>query len=486
MQLSKLKSGILGFVLLASLFEASAQTVTKTKSSSKPTVTAVKSETKPGKYEIKVKVSGIKPDTCYLANYYGDKQYLKDTAIADKKGNFVFDGKTMLDGGIYLVVLPGKKYFETIVTNDENLNLNFETDTADLVMNMKIKNEKDKENTIFYEYLKYVGGQSKKVETLRKKIKEDSVNVTNQLIAIDKEVIDYRKNFIEKNKTSFVAKVFKASNEIEIPENPNPKDSTFAYRYYRNHYFDNIDWTDENILRTPIFHARLEKFINKIIPQAPDSMIVEIDKLILKAEGTKELFKYTVWYATNNSEQSKIMGMDALSVHLYKKYYLSKRAFWVEQKTMDKIKEQVEIKEPLLVGKIIPNAYMKDSTDTYRRLWDVKADYTVVFFYSPTCGHCQKETPKLYEFSEKNKGKVIVYAASIDRNEAEWKKFLKDYKVPNWINVWDKGTHTDFKKQYDIYSTPVIYLLDKSKRIIAKRLGVEQLQDFIDHYDKKK
>ena len=477
-----MKKGIIGFVLLAAFFGLNAQTTLKKESKEKAVVTKPVAQTSTGKYAIKIKVNGLKDTVCYLANYYGDKQYLKDTAQVDKKGNFTFEGNTKLEGGIYLIVLPGNKYFEAIITNEQHFSM--ETDTGNFIAQMKIKNSA--ENTVFYEYLQFVDVKGKLVEELKKNIKTDSVKVTNQLIAIDKEVSDYRKNFMEVHKASFVTKVFRATNEIEVPENPNPKDSSYAYHYYRKHFFDNIDWSDDNILRTPIFHAKLDKYINKVIPQAPDSMIIEIDKLISKAEVNKELFKYCVWYATNNSEQSKIMGMDALTIHLYKKYYMTGKAFWIDKKTSDKIKEQVEIKEPLLLGKVIPNAYLKDSTDKYQMLWDIKADYTIVFFYDPNCGHCQKEAPKLYEFFQKNKDHVMVYAASIERKDEDWKKFITKNKYTDWLNVWDKGTHTDFRKTYDVFSTPVIYVLDKSKRIIAKRLGAEQLQDFIDNYSKNK
>ena len=56
----------------------------------------------------------------------------------------------------------------------------------------------------------------------------------------------------------------------------------------------------------------------------------------------------------------------------------------------------------------------------------------------------------------------------------------------DWLNVWDSYTATDFKNIYDIYSTPVVYLLDENKRILAKRIGVEQLEDFYDNYFKDK
>jgi hypothetical protein len=54
----------------------------------------------------------------------------------------------------------------------------------------------------------------------------------------------------------------------------------------------------------------------------------------------------------------------------------------------------------------------------------------------------------------------------------------------NWINVEDPGQKTAYKYLYDIYSTPVIYLLDKDKKIIAKRLGAEDIENFIRHHRK--
>jgi len=445
-------------------------------------------QTKDSGYKIQLKVNGLKEkDTCFLANYYGDKQYLKDTALVDSKGLLTFSDKKALETGIYMAYMPNTKakYFEMVITtNDQNFSLS--TDTTDFVENMKITNTQ--ENAAFYEYLKYVAIKGKEVEKLKPQIKKDSVNITKQLIEIDKAVTDYRKQFIDKYKNYFIAKVFTATDEINVPDAPllpsGAKDSTFPYKYYKSHFFDNVDFTEDGILRTPIFHSKLDKFFNKVIPQMPDSIILEADRVIAKAINNKELFKYCVWYITNNAEKGKIMGMDAVYIHMYKKYYLSGKAYWADSAMLKKIDEMVKTVDPLLIGKKIPNAYLADSLGTYKLLWDVKAKYTVVFFYDPNCGHCQKEAPKLYEFFQKNKGKVQVYAASIERKEPEWKQFIVKNKYTDWVNVWDKHTHTDFRKMYDVYSTPVIYVLDQDKKIIAKRLGAEQIDEFIKNYEK--
>jgi hypothetical protein len=65
----------------------------------------------------------------------------------------------------------------------------------------------------------------------------------------------------------------------------------------------------------------------------------------------------------------------------------------------------------------------------------------------------------------------------------EWKKFIDEHHF-DWINVWDKYNFTNFRNLYDIYSTPTIYILDKNKKIIAKRIGVDQIEKFI-QFNKK-
>ncbi|MCK6650289.1 MAG: thioredoxin family protein, partial [Bacteroidia bacterium] len=82
---------------------------------------------------------------------------------------------------------------------------------------------------------------------------------------------------------------------------------------------------------------------------------------------------------------------------------------------------------------------------------------------------------------------VQVYAIETEDKPDEWKKFIKENKL-NWINVCepDEYKRAVTKKIYDIYSTPVIYLLDENKIIKAKRIDSEQIANIIEMLDKEK
>ena len=70
-------------------------------------------------YEISFKIDGLSDSTVYLAYHLGDKQYLKDSVRLDKSGNGLFKGKEPLPQGIYMIVLPGRKYFEMLLPENQ-------------------------------------------------------------------------------------------------------------------------------------------------------------------------------------------------------------------------------------------------------------------------------------------------------------------------------------------------------------------------------
>ncbi len=444
-------------------------------------------------YEIKVTINGLRDSTCQLAYYFGDKQYIKDSARADSKGALVFKGDGELPAGIYMVVLPaGKKYFEMIVDKEQKFSLT--TDRADLIENMVVKGSKD--NEIFYTYLRWINIRGKRVEELKKELEAAKGNATlneqikNRQKEIDKEVKDYKANLMAQNPAMLLSLIFKASMEPEIPEAPilanGRKDSLFQYRYFRSHYFDNIDMKDDRLIRTPVFAPKIKQYIEKVIPQHPDSICLASERMISLSDENGEIFKYLVFYITNTYEKSNIMGMDAVFVCMAEKYYLSGKAYWIDSAQTEKIRERVTALKPCLIGAQAYNMKLYRPDFSKLALNDIKNRYAIVYFWDPSCGHCQKVTPKLSEFykSEAKKYDLEVFGVYIETDTTEWFKYIREKEL-NWINVADLDLKSNFRAYYDIYSTPVIYVLDRNKKIIAKRIDVENLGDFLTNYSKQ-
>ena len=436
------------------------------------------------KHDIKVKINGLKDTVCYLANYYLDKPYIIDTAKINSKGGGEFKGEKELEGGVYLIILPSKKYFDIIIDKEQFFSI--ENDTINFAENIKIKGSTD--NLLFYDYQKFISKEQKEAEPLSKAIKKakdkDSIkSMQSKLSAIDGEVKKYKLDYMKNHPETFFAKVLKTSYEPELPEAPilsnGRKDSNYIYNYYKQHYFDNVDFNDSRLLRTPgIFQDKIKQYMSSVILQHPDSVNKEADILIAKTHD-KDIFKYLVWYITNWSETSNIMGFDAIFVHMVEKYYMTNQAYWVSPTNLEKITNRAKVLKNLLIGTKIPNVTAQDTNGVFITLYNIPAKYTILFFWDPTCGHCQKEMPKLKALYDSIKTQNIeVFGFSADPDIKRWKKYIKDNNL-NWINVMDMQNTTNFHAIYDIDRTPIIYLLDENKKIIAKKLSVQQLQEFL-------
>ncbi|MEZ4722210.1 MAG: TlpA disulfide reductase family protein [Flavobacteriales bacterium] len=460
-------------------------------------------------YDFTIKINNV-PDSidsaAFMANYYGNKQYYFDTVAFEPGGVLHFKGDSIM-GGIYSIILSDKKSYLEFVVNEQNIDL--ETNFGNYTRGMKVKTSE--ENKFFYEYLNFVEGKAREAESLKKKIedsngKEKEKNQT-ALDAVDQQVIDYKKAFMEQHPDLFISKVFKTSAEPEVPDFSDVKDEDerqrLRYLEFKKQYLKDVDFTDERLLRTPVFHNKLNYYVTKLIPQVSDSIIKEADMLVARTGGNREMYKYVVHHITSKYEDSKIMGLDAVLVHMGLTYYCPDKAWWLKKKKLDEFCERVAKMEPILIGKQAPDLILMDTNGQWVQLYQVNAPYTVLYFWDSGCGHCKKVTPKLKEFYEQYHSKgVEVFAIGTEFETKDWKKYIKKNELP-WINVSDnpeinENAHElirqrkttleslNFRDTYDIFSTPKVFLLDENKKIIATKLMPEQLGDFIDHLMKEK
>src|SRR6218665_698397 len=471
-------------------------------------------------YDIKINFKGCKDTMVFLVKYQFDQQYISDTAINVKNGAIRFKGNKDLDKGVYVLVSQEKTtYFDLFVNENQKFTVNVDMDN---VVN-SLKAVGNKENEQFFSYINYITNKNlefgKVRDQTKKMSKADSTKFMNEKIqTLNTEVKTFEAGFMEKNKGTYLYDVLNLKTEKEPKEVPKASngrpDSLYQYYYYKNHYFDGIDFKDERIIRTPFFDDRIKRYFEKIIVVHPDTMIKEIDLVLAKCTEGNLVYNLLLGYFTYSAEQNKIMGFDKVFVHLANKYIISGKAKGVyNEETVVKIKDRAKIMGDLLIDAKVSDLLMIDTiygrqvqkmgfdtaktsksvTDLYyknqdklatmfKRLYDVNAKYTILVFWAADCGHCQTEVPKMNEALKDIKGKIDfkVYAVQTkDELFDSWRKFIIDKKLNDFINVFDPIHLNNLKEKFDIYSTPVIYVLDKDKRIKAKRLAADQVVDML-------
>jgi thiol-disulfide isomerase/thioredoxin len=270
-----------------------------------------------------------------------------------------------------------------------------------------------------------------------------------------------------------------------LPKKANGRpDSTYLFNYYKGHYFDNLDFADDRLLRSPFIHSRIERYFKDLVYQTTDSVNHDADKILKLAKKNQDVYRWALWWVTNKYENNEIVGLDGVFIHLAENYYL-KDADWLDSTQRAKFKERVDILKPLQTGLVFPTLIVADSLGREYNPMQSKTKYTIVHFYDPDCGHCKESAPKLMEFHNKNKDKVTIYNVSVAYDTKKMNNFVFGYKTQPLLNLWDSKNRYYFRKSFDVYSTPTNYILDNNKKIIARRIPVDKLEDFINFYERQ-
>ncbi len=451
-------------------------------------------------YHVRLKIPDVKDSMVYLVHYYGKPLptiYKRDSAHIDKNGVAVFDSKdSTFVGGIYMMLLSDRNtYFEFLLNKGDDLAIT--ADTKKLPEGITFKNSP--ENDRFQQYVSFLKGYGTNQQELQKefkaaKTKDDSNAVRGKAAASAKDLSNYRRDYAAKYPHTLLATIFNALQVPQVPDGPHmladgvTKDSNFAYTFYKSHFWDDFNFQDDRLIHTPIYDAKLDEYFNKLVFPWPDSMEKESDYLLKKARGTKEIFKYTLWWLTRDIENSKVMGMDEAFVYLVENYYMKGDAFWLSNDDLQKYIDRAMKIAPNVIGNLAPEIKVPGlATKKEESLLGQNGKYTLLVFYSPTCGHCQHELPALdsvYQAVLKKKG-LKIFTVATEGSEQSINDFITKNKLEEWTNTWDPDHSGDWRGKYDVYSTPTIYLLDEKKIIRGKRIDHTTIAGLVDMLEKK-
>lgn len=239
---------------------------------------------------------------------------------------------------------------------------------------------------------------------------------------------------------------------------------------------------DDRLLRTPVLERKVLTYIDKMVAPTPDSLTKEIDYILgMSKKGEGEVYRYLLSTILNKYAQSKIMGHDAVYVHIALEYYAKGEAPWVEKEQLEKIIDNALRLKPLLIGKKAPNLELTTLAGQKTSLYNLNSKFVAVYFWDPDCGNCSKTTTKLVEVYKEFKSKGLEIFGICNKTYKELAKCgeKEKEKQMNWLNTADPYGQGQAHYKYYIQANPTIYLLDKDKVIRYKRIDAEQLRDIL-------
>jgi len=451
-------------------------------------------------FELKVTFKPFKNQFIYLGYYYGKQKPVVDSVKLDNNSFGIFKKDKKLEKGIYLIGYPDKSgYFELLIDKEQKFSVF--ADTVNLLNNLRFEGSPD--NDLFLQYQKFTSEKGKEIENAKTKLaaattKEDSAKLRTVIDKAGKEIQKNRFDIMGKNPNATITALLNAMKDPEIPpadQHPGGKyDSTFAYNYYKNHYWDNTYFFDERLVRTTFFEDKLDRYFENLVAPNADSVIKEIDWMLAYATANDEMQRFLLVKFVNRYLNLKYMWDDKIFVHLFEKYFSQKDYPWLPEKGKKTIFDRAYSLMANLFGTQAAQIELPDSAGKIKSLFSLTDSFTVIVFWDPTCGHCKETLPRIdsiYRAKWKSLHvKIYAIGKETDGTKADWLKFINDKHIEDWVHVYNSKAENDsrvnnnipsYYQLYDVQSVPTIYLLDKEKRIIAKKLPFEQVDEVLGH-----
>jgi peroxiredoxin len=450
-------------------------------------------------YEIKVTLKPFKNQYIYLGHYYGKQLPIIDSVKLNDRSEGTFKGSKKLGGGIYLVGYPDRAHnFEILV--DKTQKFSVIADTARIAALTFVNSP---ENDDFKAYQKFMTVNGRSIDSLYRLRngagKSDSARINAQLETLNVRIKKYRSDVIAREPSSLLAALLKAMKEPEVPKNDPAaqRDSLYAYHYFKKHYWDGVSFYDDRLARTPFFEPKIDKYFEQLVYPSADSVIKELDYMLGYASINEEMQKFLLLKFVNRYLNQKYMWEDAVFVHLFERYFSQKDYPWLTTQGKKIITDRAYSLMANIMGSPAADVELSDTAGKKINLYSLEAPYILVTIWDPTCSHCKELVPRLdsaYHAHWKSLGmKMFGLARETDGKKSDWMNFIHEHHLNDWVHVYYSKEEDaarigagipSYAQLYDVQSFPTLYLLDKDKKIIAKKVTLEQIDEILAHRDK--
>lgn len=426
------------------------------------------------KFTLQLEIENIPEKEIYLASFYGEKNNIIDTAMAIE-GKIVFPLKSEYHVGLYRIFLDKEIFFD-IIYNKENIEIT--TDYENLYEELEIVSSV--ENQIYYDFLRKGNDYRRKFDLLAPVNdyfpRTDSFffEAKTKFLFVQAEFLEYIDKTVKKNPNVWATKIIKQKKPLYY----NPSLDEYGRKEYAvEHYFDNMDFSDVELLRSNVYTTIAIEYMtlfsnpNLTQDQLENEFIKAVDKIMYETMDNSIVYEFIVEYLVSGFER---FHFDKVLDYIAETY--DPEQCENEERKND-LQTRLDKYAELTIGKPGPKFTIPDMEGNITKLSEIEAEYTLVIFWASWCPHCSESMPSIndiYQTVERNKLEVV--AISLDKEKTEWETAVTELNFI-WKNCCDlKGWDSQAAIDYNVYATPTMFLLDSQKNIVAKPITINELK----------
>ena len=213
--------------------------------------------------------------------------------------------------------------------------------------------------------------------------------------------------------------------------------------------------------------TKLEEYFVSLAGESPAVQNQECDFLIESAKDSL-VRQYVALKIYEHYTSSKIMGDEAVAVHIVDKWLAPGRVKMKSQEDLLAAKMYAEFNRASLIGKNAPKLSLKTPDGKVSRV-PLPGRYNVLIFYDTSCPSCKAETVNLRHMLRADKYDVKIFAIYVGDDADSWITYRNDF--PEATHLWDPKMESDWQRLYGVLGTPRMFLVNPDGVIIGRNLG---------------
>ncbi|MDX9776819.1 MAG: TlpA disulfide reductase family protein [Petrimonas sp.] len=424
-----------------------------------------------------------------LVGNNGFETYAIDSTQANEKGEFSLSFG-IEDYGMGYLLSENNKSFVVILAVNENLQLsgvNFELPES-------IKIIQGKQNQFFDQYATEHPRREQCLSAwdyLTKIYKLDTLFFTQR---VPKQSIETEKKRIKAEDGLFLANLPEGSYVSYYLPLRKLVSSVSTIAQYRTEEipatfaaFRKMDYTDPRLDKSGLLKDAVEShfWLIENSGRSLDSVYIEmqisIDRMLENLltdetklnEITEHLFKFL-------EQRSLFPASEYLAIKLLnEKNCTINNDFAAQLESYRAMKKGNIAPDIVFTGDVSTPGYIDQNKP--KKLSEIKSTYKVIVFGASWCPQCPKELQEISKnYSTWKQQGVEVVFVSLDENKQTFESFIKPF---SFISICDyKKWESPIVKNYHVFATPTIYLLNDKREILLRPNSVSQLNSWIDWY----
>lgn len=432
-------------------------------------------------YLIQGNIEHAPPGKIYLASYYGDRFIVADS-LESQSGDFLFLLSEEAAPGVYRLIFSYE--FEELRT--ENSFVEFIYNREELMLNISVDAdgphpsfENSIENRVYFEFMSFQIAYEELIAEsygqllLVEPDDMDHPAVLHNYERLQRDRLAFMDSLTLSHSDLYVTRIL---NAFRVPVIPGSLSQADRREELQLRFFEMAPMDDPGLLYAPVYTFRIVDYLSLYsldtlsMEEQQEQYVEAVDQMMLFVPQFPELRSFVVEFMLGGFE---LLGMEQVQLYLAD-HYLDEAC---ESDLAELVRSRMEAYKKMEVGATAPDFTIRDDSGLSVSLSELDHPYTLVMFWSSTCGHCRLMMPDLKQwYLEENSLDIEVVAISIDSSAMLYREYLGVEPMP-WISSHEVlGWQGIVPSNYQIYATPTLFLLDRERTILARPASVRQLQ----------